>query len=1618
MVHRRSILDREGDQVLIPRLRAYGPVVLLVLFTVAVLAGQQDYVLHTKVLQNNRLLITFELKNYTITEIEKNGEPRSHIEIRGADYTTVPGKPLLPFIVIPLGIPPSGEFRIDQSTFKTKAQRVLRPEPYDPIAVGNDQQLLPENLPPIPGNTYYPERTYEKDDAGFFRDRRIGIIRLYPFRYDPSKKSLLIITRATFLVSFQHSDRTGAIRHLSANDDIHERLFSRLVVNYEQSRQWRQSHRTGRPPLHLQPDTLLKIVTTEEGIHQITYQDLAAAGMNPAAINPRQIHITHAGYEIPIFVKGEEDSVFNIDDYIDFSARRLHGEDTYFNLYTTEQVYWLSSGDSLGKRMVNEDGYPYDTTGALLLHSFRDTLHFEQDNFFVRLSNTSADSTDMWFWDRLYGPDTQQIDLNIPHPDTLTTFDLSVMLHGFTTTAYGHHVEVHLNGSLLADTSWSGQTPFGLQIGSIPGGLLSTVSNTLLIIVSSPVDSVDGIFSNWIELAYDRLLHAASNTITLKMPETIQDTLYEIVLDGFEFADVDIYKRDVSRIINFKKETYQENGSTKYRFTLQDDDITSLMSYGAIPVWDKLKPASIERIGLRNLHDPMNTAPYLIITSPELRTSAEAYALWKQSHGFDCMVVTVSEIYDVFNFGIASPEAVKEFIVYAYENYAVPPSYCLLFGDGTYDYRGINGHQGNHVPVHLSMYWGLWGPVADDGYFARVSGDDYLPDIFIGRFPIRTAAEFDHVFAKIKLYTDYRNLDEWKRDLVFVADSGTAGYNSYPDMEMIIKEFKKPAYDASRCYHPHQMRDDFLREMEEGAVFVNFLSHGGGDVLCGGGFVTSKDIFRMTNPDRMPFWTAFSCVNGFFDEPHPDSQSIGETVLLAPNGGGIGYYGPGSLTYGGNNYALSRRIYEGIFDENLLFFGQFLAYGEIAYYTAYKNRYQLFTYNLLGDPAIALSIPDTTGIAITLTPPSISPGDSMTVQGAISASTGGEAIITCYGLRDSAEIPFSKRSAAVSAGTFSATVAIPDTLLPGKGIVKVYFRQQPHTGIDGIGFAYFSIEQPNISGVSTIPAQPTRDDSVYIKARIFDPDSIIDAVLEWKVKGSSSWSRIPMSPQTADTFLTDSAISPHPPNTTIEFHIFATDSVGNTDTSQVLSYHITGLAELSFASKALRLGGDTAVCIEADIQNPGETIADSFRVGFFTLDSLPATIPLRASSRNPDTIGFDTLSLGIDSFGTARTTFNYPFDQYHVYSVIDPDNWVEEGNEGDNSSIDSVTTLWVDRFVTTPDSGTKGAVLSRDSILYVTIPPNAVNEKTVLIIVPDSLLQPMLQPDITPFPINGDTTKAYGVLLSLDALSDSFTIGFSIPDTIMVFPWLYLWLDEYRKWATVGQTYLDSLLYERNTNHLGQYALFYNRDSVPPTITSRIDNEDYVSGTVYEKKIWVSSVFTDKNGIDVVTRPVTLELNGDTVEPSSYSYPKNPSDIRSLPLKFSKELEDGSYTLIISAYDVNGNFGADTIAFDVSIPFDIGGIGNYPNPVYLDSTIFTYNLSRNADEAQLSIFSSGGRLIREFSALNTAGGYHEIVWNLRDRKNRPVGNGVYFYRFIARRAGEEKIKTFKMAVLR
>ena len=98
-------------------------------------------------------------------------------------------------------------------------------------------------------------------------------------------------------------------------------------------------------------------------------------------------------------------------------------------------------------------------------------------------------------------------------------------------------------------------------------------------------------------------------------------------------------------------------------------------------------------------------------------------------------------------------------------------------------------------------------------------------------------------------------------------------------------------------------------------------------------------------------------------------------------------------------------------------------------------------------------------------------------------------------------------------------------------------------------------------------------------------------------------------------------------------------------------------------------------------------------------------------------------------------------------------------------------------------------------------------------------------------------------------------------------------------------------------------------------------------------------------------------------------------------------------------------------------PFRIWDAHNYPNPLKRETT-FTYQLSLDADEVSIMIYTTSGRKIKTLTEASGNEGYNESVWDARDDDGVLLANGVYFYKIRAV-AGEQTSQLMgRLAVLR
>ncbi|MCZ6679368.1 MAG: alpha-glucuronidase family glycosyl hydrolase [Candidatus Poribacteria bacterium] len=118
------------------------------------------------------------------------------------------------------------------------------------------------------------------------------------------------------------------------------------------------------------------------------------------------------------------------------------------------------------------------------------------------------------------------------------------------------------------------------------------------------------------------------------------------------------------------------------------------------------------------------------------------------------------------------------------------------------------------------------------------------------------------------------------------------------------------------------------------------------------------------------------------------------------------------------------------------------------------------------------------------------------------------------------------------------------------------------------------------------------------------------------------------------------------------------------------------------------------------------------------------------------------------------------------------------------------------------------------------------------------------------------------------------------------------------------------------------------------------------------------------------------------------------------------------------------NFEPQTLIREIDLPTSqkkpdlrLDVLYNHPNP-FDQATTFIYELTRDADEISISIYTKAGRRVRVLKDISAQEGYNEAMWDGRDEDGEPLANGVYLYR-IRGGADDEQVQAFgRLAILR
>ena len=207
------------------------------------------------------------------------------------------------------------------------------------------------------------------------------------------------------------------------------------------------------------------------GVFRIDKNLLQQIGVNTNSLNPKKIHIYGNGgallpvvnndfrfddlQENAIFVRGENDGVFNDDDFILFYAKGPHDwqidPETQVathrhNIFSDESYYFITVNDADGKRIQNKA--PVQATSNTVITTFNDFVVIEKDE-----RNLFAAGT-QWF----YNTDLNIVNsqsFNIPFPNPVSTQNLTINTRAVTNNTSASFIDVNVNGNNLYRLNFS-----------------------------------------------------------------------------------------------------------------------------------------------------------------------------------------------------------------------------------------------------------------------------------------------------------------------------------------------------------------------------------------------------------------------------------------------------------------------------------------------------------------------------------------------------------------------------------------------------------------------------------------------------------------------------------------------------------------------------------------------------------------------------------------------------------------------------------------------------------------------------------------------------------------------------------------------------------------------------------------------------------------------------------------------------------------------------------------------------------------------------------------------------------------------------------------------------------
>lgn len=870
----------------------------------------------------------------------------------GFNYFLNPNQPALTHYSFYIALPPSPEVSFSYTEkFEIRNEKLPLLSEDGSLKYGNYE--LSED--------WFPSKEAKIFKSGFIRQVPFIIINFYPIQI--SKKGMKVNKEIEININYNCNSCLQIIE-----ESIFSNLYNSIFLN-----NWKNKgvdlEKNLKSIWSIPPSTytIYKIPVERDGIYALTYDflDQNTDWFLPS-IDPRKIHLYNLGQEIPIYITGESDGQFNINDVLYFYGEYYKDE----NLegvwqkgdFTDKNIYWLVIEETQGLRMQTKDVAPINNYNLVQNYLFE--KHFEEN--LIESSFVPYQDSDHWLWDyiRWYSYDQSHTIGNfylfLPgisnSPSGNCTLKYEVRGITYRQQNPDHHIKVRINGNLV-DEFYFDDFYFYQREVNFPQSFLGGSGNqTIDLSVEVPNPSEigvdgDGMQVNWFEIKYLRDYIANNNEIFFSLSSGNLKTIIS------EFTSNNIILMDITAPKNPKfciNGQIIEINPSNFTLTFEDSIPTNNKYISMVP----LTLNGLIEYQQTNLLD--ENPEYLIIT-PKLWLSSSVlnnYLNFRQGQGLTVKAVAVEDIYDQFNFGIFSPFPIKTYLQNLY-NKSNPPklTFVLLIGDAEYDYKDYKGDGNlNFIPTLMKSNTGysdsIYNPYAYysfENYFGTFLGGDNLPEILIGRIPAKSQEEMETVLTKIKNYETNLPDKNYLKNFFHISDCRDGFYfklaqetnSSYLQTPFSLENMyltdlpynQNPGSCNSYYIDIDQDNNgikDTIDKFNGGKGFVNFIGHG--SFLLWSDFLVLKspeDMGLLSNTNFPSVVLNSNCYTGSFYHSF-FANSILEDLLIRSTGASS-TFGPGTFMFLFQTNIPIEPIYKSFFGYDkernlaLLYYQSFLA---------------------------------------------------------------------------------------------------------------------------------------------------------------------------------------------------------------------------------------------------------------------------------------------------------------------------------------------------------------------------------------------------------------------------------------------------------------------------------------------------------------------------------------------------------------------------------------------------------------------------------------------------------------------------------------------------------------------